>query len=337
MRSKFLVCLLSLIAVMAVLPALAPAAVQVGISENNEEMFADPNFQALGVSSTRLVVSYNAVGAAFTGDDELSSRVTPYIAAANAAGITPLIAFEHARGNAAVTCRTKHTAPECKLPTSAQYETAIRSFLLAYPSVKVIAPWNEANHYSQPTSRNPKAAAKFSDIATRVCAELNRGCTVVGSDVLDQADSAAAKKPKYKSTAKWIKKFRAALTSKRSVCGIHNYSDVNRFRTTGTAALIKALGCKQYWLTETGGLYDFASFWGRSARKAGKCKNAAACQLKATKYLFSLVKKQRKIKRVYVYTWYGGAQPRFDAGIVEGKPGEATKPRKAYAEVKKHT
>jgi hypothetical protein len=337
MRSKLLVLFLSLIALASLPAAASAAAAQVGISENNEELFGDPNFQALGVKTTRLVVSYNAVGAAFTGDDELSSRVAPYIAAADAAGVQPLIAFEHARGNAAVTCRKSHSAPECKLPTAAQYETAIRAFLLAFPTVKVIAPWNEANHYSQPTSRNPKAAARFADIATRVCAELNRGCTVVVADVLDQADRAAAKKPTYKSTAKWIKRFRGALTSSRKVCGIHNYSDVNRFRTTGTAALMKALGCKQYWLTETGGLYDFASFWGKSARKAGKCKNPMACQLKATKYLFSIVKKQKKVKRVYVYTWFGGAQPRFDAGIVKGKPGEATTPRKAYAEVKKHT
>jgi hypothetical protein len=337
MRPKFFALLLSLV-VLAALPAAASAAAQVGISENNPQMFSDPNFQALGVSSTRLVVAYNAVPAQLDGDDEISTRVGPYIAAANAAGIEPLIAFEHARGAAEI-CNKKSNYKKsvCRLPTATEYENAIRAFLRAYPTVKVFAPWNEANHFTQPTSRNPKAAAKFTDIATKVCKELGRKCTIVAADLLDQADSAAAKRPTYKSTTRWIKTFRKALKSKRSVCGIHNYSDVNRFRTTGTTALIKALGCKQYWLTETGGLYDFASFWGKSARKAGKCSSATACQLKATKYLFSLVRKQRKIKRVYVYTWYGGAQPRFDAGIVKGRPGEPTTPRKAYSEVKKHT
>ena len=337
MRLKFLVALLSL-AALAAAPAGAAAAATVGISENNAPMFSDPNFQALGVKTTRLVVSYNAVAASLAGDDELSSRVTPYIAAAGAAGIQPLIAFEHARGAAEI-CNKKsnHSKSQCRLPSATEYEAAIRNFLVTYPSVKVIAPWNEANHFTQPTSRNPKAAARFTDIADRVCKELNRGCTVIAADLLDQADRASAKTPTYKSTTRWIKKFRKALKTKRKVCGIHNYSDVNRFRTTGTAALMKALKCSQYWLTETGGLYDFASFWGKSARKAGKCKSASACQLKATKFLFKLVRRQKKIKRVYVYTWYGGSQPRFDAGIVEGKPGEPTKPRKAYAEVKKHT
>jgi hypothetical protein len=335
MRLKFLVALLSLVALAAV-PAGASAAAQVGISENNPPMFSDPNFQALGVKHTRLVVAYNSVPAQLGGDDEISSRVAPYIAAANAAGIEPLIAFEHARGAAEI-CNKKsnYKKSQCRLPSATEYENAIRAFLVTFPSVKVIAPWNEANHFTQPTSRNAKAAAKFTDIAARICKELNRGCKIIAADLLDQADRASAKKPTYKSTTRWIKKFRKALKTKRTICGIHNYSDVNRFRTTGTRALMKALGCKQYWLTETGGLYDFASFWGKSARKAGKCKSASACQLKATKYLFKLVRSQKKIKRVYVYTWFGGAQPRFDAGLVKGKPGEATKPRKAYFEVKK--
>jgi len=335
MRPKLSALLLSLAALAAV-PASAPAAVQVGISENNAPMFSDPNFQALGVKTTRLVTAFNSISAQFAGDDEISSRVAPYLAAANAAGIEPLVAFEHARGAAEI-CkkRSNRNKPQCRLPSATEYEQNLRAFLITFPSVRVIAPWNEANHFTQPTARNPKAAARFTDIATRVCAELNRGCTIIAADVLDQANSASAKKPKYTATVKWIKKFRAALTSKRTICGIHNYSDVNRFRTTGTKALIKALGCKQYWLTETGGLYDFASFWGKTARKRAKCSSAQNCQLKATKYLFKLVKKYKQIKRVYVYTWFGGAQPRFDAGLVKGRPGEPTVPRRAYYEVKK--
>lgn len=333
MRLKTIAGLLALAAALAV-PAGASAAPLVGISENNPPMFADPNFQALGVKHTRLVVAYNAPTAASQGDNELSSRVTPYIAAANAAGIEPLIAFEHSRG-AAENCRNDRTPPQCRLPSAAEYEANVRAFLLAYPTVRVIAPWNEANHHTQPTQRNPKAAARFTDIVTRVCNELARGCTVIAADILDQADNVAAKRPTYRALGRWIKKFRSALKSRRTICGIHNYSDVNRFRTTGTAATMKALGCKQYWLTETGGLYDFASFWGKKARKLGKCSSAANCQLKATKFLFKLVRKHKKIKRVYVYTWYGGAQPRFDAGLVKGTPGGPTKPRKAYFEVKK--
>ena len=47
--------------------------------------------------------------------------------------------------------------------------------------------------------------------------------------------------------------------------------------------------------------------------------------------MFKLARRIKRIKRVYVYTWFGGARPRFDAGLVaHGRP------RLAYREVKKH-
>lgn len=335
MRLKFLVPLVLLAALLA-LPAAASAKLKVGISENNWQMFSDPNFQALGVDTTRLVTAYNVMEAAARGDDELSSRVRPYLAAAAAAGIEPLVTFEHARG-AGELCKKNRSLPQCILPTPARYEANIRAFLQEFPQVRVIAPFNEANHFTQPTARNPKAAAKFTRIAEKVCKELARGCVIVAVDVLDQADSAKAKKPKFRSTTKWIKTFKRAYKGKLGICGLHNYSDVNRFRDAGTKALIKALGCKKYWLTESGGLYDFGSFWTKSTKKLGRCKSAKACQVKAMKHMFKILRRNRKIERAYVYTWFGGHTPRFDAGIVQGGPGEATKPRPVYREVKKYT
>ena len=48
--------------------------------------------------------------------------------------------------------------------------------------MRTYAPWNEINHFTQPTFRNPKVAARFTDIARRNC----RGCTIVVADILDQ-------------------------------------------------------------------------------------------------------------------------------------------------------
>ncbi len=123
-----------------------------------------------------------------------------------------------------------------------------------------------------------------------------------------------------------------ALKVPRAICGIHNYSDVNRFRDTGTRVLTKALGCRQVWLTETGGLYDFASFWTKRTRKG--CKTAAACQLKATKYMFALARRNPRVKRLYVYSYFGNVTPCFDAGLVDSRSG---KPRPAYREVRKRS
>jgi hypothetical protein len=329
MRLKLLFPLM-LAALVALPTAGAHAAAEVGISENNQQMFSDPNFLALGVDDTRLVVAYDVMEAAANGDDELTSRVRPYLAAAKAAGVTPLISFEHSRG-AGELCKTRRSLPQCHLPSPSEYESAIRAFLAAFPDVRVISPFNEANHFTQPTSRNPRAAARFTDIATKVCRELGRKCTIVAVDVLDQADNVRAKRPTYKSTTRWIKTFRKYLKSKRTICGMHNYSDVNRFRSAGTKALMKALKCKSYWLTEAGGLYDFGSFWSKKYRRQYKCKSASACQLKATKYMFSQAKANKKIKRLYVYTWFGAVTPRFDAGLVAG--GAA---RPALAEIQKY-
>jgi hypothetical protein len=321
MRSR-LVLLSACLLALAVPAAKASAAPIVGISENQPSMFSDPLFTSLGVKHARIVVGWDVMA---RGGYDLT-RVTQYIQAAQASGVEPLVAFEHTRGDASK-CNVKknYRATICKLPSAKQYETALRAFFVAFPGVKVIAPWNEANHFTQPTSRDPKAAARFTDTAAKVCPS----CTIVVADMLDQADDPSAKKPTFKNTEKYIKSFRKALKTKRDICGLHNYSDVNRFRTTGTKALMKALGCKQYWLTETGGLYKFGSFWSKKTYKG--CTSSASCQLKATKYLFSTASKDKKIKRVYVYTWFGGVTPRFDAGLVANGA-----KRPAYDEVAKH-
>ena len=310
-------CLLAL-----AVPATASAAYTVGISENQPTMFADPLFTQLGAKQARIVVAWDVVQ---VGGYDLT-RVGQYLERAQATGVEPLVAFEHSRGDASRCGQKKYFKTKvCKLPTAAQYQTAINAFLARFPAVKVIAPWNEANHFTQPTSRSPKAAAKFTDIVHAACP----ACTLVVADMLDQADDPSAKRPTFKATTTYIKAFRKALKTKRTICGIHNYSDVNRFRTTGTSALTKALGCSQYWLTETGGLYKFGSFWSKRTYKG--CSSPSTCQVKATKYLFSSAAKNKKIKRVYVYTWFGGVTPRFDAGLVANG-----KARPAYAEVAKH-
>ena len=294
------------------LPGAAGGAVKVGIAENQPGLFSDPLFQALKVRHTRLVVSYDVVS---RGEDELQ-RVTEYIDAARAAGVTPLVTFEHSRGAAEV-CANRANAGmrQCRLPSAVEYEQNVRLFLARFPSVRTIAPFNEINHFTQPTYRSPKAAARFTDIVRRNC----RTCKIVVADILDRADRAAAKRPEYRSTVRYIRTFRKALKTKRGICGIHNYSDVNRFRDTGTKTIIKALGCKEIWLTETGGLFAFDAF-----------KPSESRQLKATRYLFTLVKRNRRIKRLYIYTWFGNTTPRFDAGLVAN--GRA---RRSYTEVSK--
>ena len=305
------------------LPSTASAAFTVGISENQPSMFSDPLFKGVGFKQARVIVGWdvalNPSGAEF-------ARLRDYLAASQAAGVEPLVSIQHTRGDTSRCGQKKNFKRAiCKLPSQKAYESAMKKLFAAFPTAKVISPWNEANHFTQPTSRSPASAAKFTNTVAKLC----RDCKILVADILDQADDPAARRPTFRNTAKWVSTFRRYLKVPRTLCGIHNYSDVNRFRSTGTAAIMKSLGCKEYWLTETGGLYKFGSFWSKKTYKG--CKSPSSCQVKATKYMFSLTKKYKKVKRLYVYTWFGGVTPRFDAGLVANGA-----QRKALAEIRRY-
>ncbi|MBA2644631.1 MAG: hypothetical protein H0U80_04230, partial [Solirubrobacterales bacterium] len=310
MRSRLLPFALALFSLLLV-PSAAQAKLTVGISENQPSMFSEPLFQRLGAKHVRVVTSWNVMT---SRDDELP-RLAQYLQAAQSQGVQPLVTFEHARGDAGICKRRANRRKSvCRLPSAREYERNFKLFRAAFPSVKTFSPFNEVNHFTQPTWRNPRAAARFTDIARRNC----KGCKIVVADILDAADSTRSKRPTFKKTVRYVKAFRRALKSPRTICGVHNYSDVNRFRSTGTKAIIKALGCREIWLTETGGVYKFGSFKASQSR-----------QLRATKYMFTIARKNRRIKRLYVYTFFGAVND-FDSGLVaKGKP------RRAYAEVKK--
>jgi hypothetical protein len=107
--------------------------------------------------------------------------------------------------------------------------------------------------------------------------------------------------------------------------GLHNYSDVNRLRSTGTRRVLDTVP-GELWLTETGGVVVFGSSFPRSESRAAS----------RTKYLFKLAdtyKTRRsglrsRISRIYPYSWFGDARgARFDAGLLDP---DGT-PRRAYA------
>jgi hypothetical protein len=144
----------------------------------------------------------------------------------------------------------------------------------------------------------------------------------VGLDVLDGAS--------IKPTIAYIQKFqrtvRSAHKSLPTLWGLHDYSDTNRFRSSGTKAVLKAVK-GQIWLTETGGVVQFApSFTNRS----GKGLARAA---KALRYMFSLAASNPRIKRLYIFQWTGSAADvRFDAGLI----GPGGQPRSGYFVVCQH-
>ena len=122
------------------------------------------------------------------------AELDAYMQAARAANVKVLLGFG----------RSRDPKRARKLPSVRAYEREFQKFRARYPDVDEFIAWNEANHCSQPTCRNPKRAAQFYLAARRHC----RGCTIVGASLLDSSNM-----------AKWAKDFQKAAGAKRRSSG----------------------------------------------------------------------------------------------------------------------
>jgi hypothetical protein len=317
MRQFTTILLTGLLAALALAPSASAAKYKaaVAVTDQSPSLFTQPSFKALKVKKSRYFIRWN------TGLNKTAlqkgdlKRADEFVAAARKAHVRVLMHIS----------TDNLTAKKAKLPSVKQYKSAVGKLVRRYKAkgVKDWGTWNEANHKTQPTYKSPKRAAQFFLALRGMC----KGCTIIALDALDQA-----------GVDRYIKSFFKTLGrknySKAKIIGIHTYSDTNRFRSSGTAKILKTV--KKYnkkadfWLTETGGLYAFGGAFGCDATR----------QVKATKYMFTLLKKYRKdITRLYAYNYFGLpeaancalAKPGFDAGLVDNNG----TPRPAYATFKK--
>ena len=211
---------------------------------------------------------------------------------ARSAAIQPLIAFYHSD-------RTPEEDAERQDATRAD----VKKFLKAFPQVKLLQPWNEANRgyvkagggsFRQP-ERDPVGA-----VLPRAEAACPK-CTIVGLDVLDSTNVPA--------TIRYINVFKRDVGPKHqpSIWGLHNYSDTNRFRSAGTRAVLAD--------TQRPGVADRDRRHRRSSRPSFPF--SLSRQTRATAYMFTLAALSSRITRLYIFQWTGGhqAQERFDAGL----------------------
>jgi hypothetical protein len=199
------------------------------------------------------------------------------------------VAFNHALGD-------QCPADPCRAPTPPEFERAFRAFHARYPWVKTISPWNEANHQSQPTGRRPDLAAAYFDAVARVCGD----CTIVAADVLTSSN-----------IRRWLGAFKASAQTRPKLFGLHNYPDVNHFRSSGTAAAMRLLD-GEVWITETGGIVEFTTTSGKAAFPYDPERAA-----RAVRYAFELARRFPRIRRLYLYQWQKtNPQDRFDAGLI---------------------
>jgi len=284
MRYRVILPIAALLAALLVAPA-AQAKPKVGLSEQNPAVFSSASWKQLKLKRSRYIVPWDYAKGTFE-----HTEVTEFMTRAHAAKQDVLVEFSARRG-CFVNNRYKRTKA-CKAPSVRTYKKAVKGFRKEFPYAKTFAPWNEVNHVSQPTYKSPKLAVKYWKAMKSSC----KKCTILAADLLDQ-----------RNVDSYLRRFQKASKHKGRIWGLHNYNDVNRHKSKGIQRVLRVTK-GQLWLTETGGLVQF---------KTSGFKYSPKRAAKATKYLFKLAKKYKRIKRVYVYRWFGAPRSeRFDSGLV---------------------
>ena len=307
MPSKLPRCVLAAVTAALLLPAapaVARSSIRVGLADQNQAMFAARGFQKLAIKRTRYFVASDVMQ-----DSAERAKARAFVLAARSAGVSTLIHIS----------TTDLRVKRGKLVSTTTYRRNAGRIVSYFRTLGVrdFGAWNEENHASQETWNHiGNAVSYFKSMYTAVRARC-KTCAVVGLDLLDQA-----------GVDRYIRSFYARLSAtwrkRLKVVGIHNYSDVNRSRATGTAKIINTARrynrATKFWFTETGAVASFGGAFPYSeSRQAERMPN-----------MFKLASqfKSRGVERVYSYNWFGvengscASRCKFDAGLVaaDGTP-----------------
>ena len=305
-RSEIIGLVASALLCAALVPSSA-SAVGIGISDQNASMFSSPLFAPLNIKYARYVTPWDV---ALNPGSPPAQALDQWLAGAQAAGVSPMIAFERRAGDQ---CPNQ----PCYLPDPSEYLQAFLAFRAKYPQIKTISVWNEANHSTQPTFRSSFDAAQLYLVVARHCS----GCTIVAADVLDNFSDFSEK------MGKWLRSF-SSIAPQARVWGLHNWSDVNRFQTVGLDTMLKSVK-GDIWLTETGGINSFITQAGTKSFKPSESR-----AVKAMNFLFDdVIHHSPRVRRVYVYNWLSQPTNRWDSGLLD----HDGNPRGTYDVLKKHS
>jgi Glycosyl hydrolase catalytic core len=280
---------LVLLLVMLAVPATGHAAT-LGISDQQASTFTNQLFGPLKIKSARYIAPYDVMDSPAD-----KAALDAWIGAARAANQRILVHFE----------RSHRSGQQRKLPTVAKYTSELRKFHQAYPDVKEIGVWNEANRCQsssriagQPTCKKYQRLASYYKAARSVFTAP--GTNIVALDVLDQQDVSSA--------IRTIQGFLRFAKPRPKILGFHNYSDTNRLSTTRTRRVLAAWK-GDVWLTETGGQVKLGASLPASTSRAAR----------ALRCMFTIGKSHSRIKRLYVYQFNAAftANDPFDAGLID--------------------
>lgn len=287
--------LLTLLAIVCLTAAPAQGETRkplVGFGEQSPWIFSDSRWLTLAKNQrhyVRYVMPWDALR-----DKRTREPVDAWMNSARWRHARVLLAFGHSV--------RRHR--ELKLPSRRQYSRQVRAVRKRYPWVKTFQAWNEANHGFQPTYRKPWATGRLYDVLVRTC----HGCIVTAPSVmLTGSDS-----------IRWIKRFDRAAKRRVRIWAVHNHIDVNRNSTRRTRMFLRHTR-GQVWFTEVGAIWNrwMPNRHGRGWHKVRRYNHRTA--VRAIRNIFRLARlSRRRVKRIYVYNWFGRAEPRprWDSGVV---------------------
>jgi hypothetical protein len=294
-----LLAVLSLAAGAATARAATPPLV-VGIAEQKPEMFTDPLFTGLKLQDARVSIAWNALHVRWQRQE-----LDAWMAAAKAAGVRPLVTFDHARSTSA---RARK-----QLPRPEQLAHELRMLRRRYPFARQFASWNEANYCGEKTCHRPELVAAYYRALKLACPT----CRILAAELLDMP-----------GMTQWVRGFIHKARLQPKYWGLHNYLDANYLRTSGTRALLRATK-GEIWFTETGGIVKRRN----GSRVRGFTESATHAAI-ATRWVFNklVALSPRRITHVYLFHWNPSTtHDSWDSGLVNIHD----QPRPAYRVLKK--
>jgi hypothetical protein len=279
-------------------PAHARSSIRVGVADQSPAMFSSPLFTNLKIKRTRYFVPSDVMQNATE-----RAKARAFVQAARSHGASTLLHIS----------TTDLREKRGKLVSTTSYRRNVGRIVSYFRKLGVrdFGAWDEVNHKTQETWNHVGNAVSYFKSMYSAVRKRCKSCTVVGLDVLDQA-----------GVDRYMRSFYSRLSStwrkRLKVVGIHNYSDVNRNRSSGTRKIIQTARrynrSTKFWFTETGALASFqGSFPYDLTRQASRIRN-----------MFSIAShfKSSGVQRIYAYNWTGaesgpgcGRSCRFDSGL----------------------
>ncbi|MBB4662792.1 hypothetical protein [Conexibacter arvalis] len=305
----------ALVAALAMTTATA-GAVEIGISDSDEETLAEPYWNGLNVNRVRVVLPYDvATAPERSAGARRRARFERYLAAAAPKGVDVMVAF-----SASQEVRAPGSGYPVA-PTADQFAAGFAAFRARYPQVRTIAPWNEPNNVDArqyPLSGDPALAAQYWLRAKAICPT---DCLLVAGDFAGIPGDDA-----------YVDAYQAALGDARpDVWAFHAHSDINAFQAGGP----DSARISRYYLSKFQGPWANARIWideiGARFRAPDGVVWGDASQAQATSFLLGLATLDPRIDAIYYYNYSNRcAMPircaQQDRGLVSPSPIDGNPP-----------